>query len=102
MIDFMQEDVISMAEAAKLLPGRPNLSTIWRWYRKGRGGVRLETIKCGSKRLTSVEAIGRFVERCTAVADGDVAAVPAVPRESATARDRRLERVEEELIARGI
>lgn len=42
----MQEaKLISLAEAAKITPGRPNTSTLWRWARKPCG---LKTAKpCG-------------------------------------------------------
>ena len=62
MIDFENESLLSVAEAAKLLPRRPALRTIWRWIERGCNGVRLETVKIGDRRFTSREALHRFVK----------------------------------------
>jgi len=70
MIDTEHEKIITLADATKILPGRPNLSTLWRWRLRGVRGVTLETILSGGKRFTSVEALRRFQERVTAAADG--------------------------------
>jgi hypothetical protein len=62
MIDLRSEELVALAEAGRHVPGRPHLSTIFRWAQKGvRGGVRLETVVVGGRRFTSVEAICRFV-----------------------------------------
>jgi hypothetical protein len=61
MIDHETEHLLSMTEAAKLLPGRPNVATLWRWRTSGCRGHRLETILFGGRRYTSREAIARFV-----------------------------------------
>ncbi len=103
MIDPQNEMLVSMTEAARLLPGRPHASTLWRWRKKGINGVRLDTIKCGGKRLTSREAIARFVEESTAAADRPEPSGTA----SGTVRDhrskaRRRDRVERELAAYGL
>lgn len=48
-----------------------NVTTIYRWYTKGnRDGVKLETKILGSTRMTSVEAVLRFVERATYARNG--------------------------------
>jgi hypothetical protein len=64
MIDIQTEHLISLKDACNLIPGRAGKSisraTIWRWALAGRRGVRLETVLLGD-RLTSVEAIARFV-----------------------------------------
>jgi hypothetical protein len=70
-VDFLTEQVVSLAQAAKLFPparrGRPvTPNAIWRWVSHG---VRLEdgrTVRLGAVRvagrwLTSKEAIVRFV-----------------------------------------
>jgi len=54
------------------LPGQPHLSTLWRWYRRGVRGVRLETVVVGGRRFTSRAAIERFIERTTVARDGAV------------------------------
>lgn len=61
MIDHETEHLLSMTAAAKLLPGRPNVATLWRWRTAGCRGHRLETILFGGRRYTSREAITRFL-----------------------------------------
>lgn len=64
---------ITMTEAAKLAPGRPSTSCVWRWCRRGvkaRDGqrVRLEHVRVGGMIYTTaawLEAFGR------ALADAD-------------------------------
>ena len=64
------ETHLTFAEAASRAPGKPHIATIWRWAMKGVRGVRLESFCCGAKRLTSVEALERFVCRTTEAAGG--------------------------------
>lgn len=94
MIDIVNEHLLTMTEAAKVPPQRPTVSTVWRWFRRGRHGVKLETILCGGRRFTSREAIDRFFAAVTAASDGE-----AVVTVSSTlnARVRRAEREAEEL-----
>jgi len=58
------ESLISLGEAAKLLPKvngkKPAICTLWRWCRKGLRGVSLEYIRVGRKICTSHEAMLRF------------------------------------------
>lgn len=42
-----------------------HIASIYRWVNRGLGGVRLETIKVGSKRFTSVEALDRLFNGAT-------------------------------------
>ena len=71
MIDIESEQLLSLSEATKHVPGRPHISTLWRWATKpNRYGVILETVVSGGKRLTSREAIKRCVEATTAAANG--------------------------------
>ena len=61
---------------------RPHPSTTHRHRLAGCHGVRLETIKCGGKRMTSVEAVHRFNEAVTLAADGESPAPQArTPRQ---------------------
>ena len=80
MIDIATEQVISLTEATKRLPGRPHLSTIWRWFARGVRGQKLETVIVGGRRYTSVEAIDRFVA-ATSAAPGT--STPTPPRDRA-------------------
>lgn len=68
---LLEERMIPLNEAARLLPrpGGRQISkvSLWRWATKGvKSGasrVRLETIKVGGTRYTTVEAIERFAAR---------------------------------------
>ncbi|MFG0329598.1 MAG: DUF1580 domain-containing protein [Phycisphaerales bacterium] len=69
------ESLITLAEAAKLRPGRPHVSSIWRQARVGvraRNGdrVRLEHKRIAGKIWTSREALSRF-DRALAEADAE-------------------------------
>ena len=73
-IDTKTETLITLADATKLLPSvngkRINISTLWRWCRKGLRGVTLEYTRVGAKIITSSEALHRFF---TALAELDAA-----------------------------
>lgn len=98
MIDLTTEEVITMADAAKRLPTRPNIRTLYRWARVGVGGVKLRTIKVGSRVCTSAEALNDFCNRAATPDGAD--AVAAVPR-STSQRRRAAERAGRRLEARG-
>lgn len=73
MIDHTQEHLLSFSQAAKRLPKRgdgrnvhPN--TVARWTREGIRGIRLETIRVGTRCFTSVEACQRFFADLTTAA----------------------------------
>jgi Protein of unknown function (DUF1580) len=74
-IDIQTERLIGLDEAAKLFPGRDGGSvhkfTVGLYARRGKLGVRLETVLAGPRRCTSVEAVARFIEAVTQAADGD-------------------------------
>ena len=99
-IDLSSEHLITLAEAVKVLPGRPHISTIWRWWARGVRGIRLETAVIGGRRFTSTQALQRFAEASTAVANGDVTGTPS--NSTSTARQRRIADAERELDEAGI
>ena len=68
-IDISGEQILTLTQAAKSLPGRPNISTLWRWYTQGVRGCRLETVMIGGRRYTSVQALQRFADRLSRPAD---------------------------------
>ncbi len=98
-IDIHSERVIAISEAPQHFPGRPNISSIYRWFGKGCRGARLETIVVGAKRFTSVEAIQRFIERTTANSPG--ASLPP-SRPTTRQREAAIRRTERELARAGI
>jgi hypothetical protein len=65
MIDHEDKTLISLTEASHLIPGRPSLSTLWRWCRTGVGHprVKLEILKIGGRIFTSKKALQTFIER---------------------------------------
>lgn len=65
-LNLLTEEVITLSEARNFLPEiqgckRPCVSTIWRWTLRGIGGVKLETVKIGSRIVTSKQAVTRFI-----------------------------------------
>ena len=60
------EALISLAQAASLLPGRPNVTTLHRWCTAGTRGLTLESYLVGARRYTSREAVERFLSELNA------------------------------------
>ena len=61
------EDYITLAEASHRAPGRPHISTIWRWCRNGiksRGGERihLKHVRVGGRIFTTEDWLSIFFE----------------------------------------
>lgn len=98
MIDISRESLLTFSEAAASLPGKPNVSTIHRWRLRGCRGIKLESTLIGGVRYTSHEALQRFCNRTTAVADGT--AQPEA--RTSSQRERAVSRAEAELSAAGI
>lgn len=64
-IDIHTEQLCTLSKAARQLPRldgkHPSPNAVWRWCRKGVGGVHLEHIRVGGRLFTSAEALNRFV-----------------------------------------
>jgi hypothetical protein len=106
MIDLTSEQLISFAEAAKLIPGRGGKqidpATIWRWSKLGvraRSGerIKLESFRCGGRSATSREAVQRFIAALNQPAEG-----PAVPVRTPGQRQLSSDRAAKKLTAAGI
>ena len=97
MIDMHSEEMLSITAAAKSLPGRPHVSTLWRWINRGCRGIKLETLLIGGVRYTSREALQRFAERLTAVASGE-----PMPTRTSRQRKRADEEADRILDAHGV
>jgi hypothetical protein len=97
MIDLQSESVVSLTAAAKSLPSRPHIATVYRWFQHGVRGIRLETVLLGGRRFTSHEALQRFTERLTAAAAGE-----PVPARTLKQREAAMQRAEAELAKAGI
>jgi hypothetical protein len=66
----LTEQIISLSEAAKLLPRRrggkkTNVATLYRWTNRGLKGIVLDSIQIGGSRCTSREALERFFGQLT-------------------------------------
>jgi Protein of unknown function (DUF1580) len=75
VIDRENERVISLREVPKHVPSRVpgkrlSQATVWRWAL--RPNHPLETFRTPGGRFTSIEAIDRFIERCSAKADDSI------------------------------
>ena len=100
MIDIAHETTISFSEAADSLPTRrgrkPHIASIHRWATRGFNGVCLEYLKLGGQRITSVEAVQRFLDRLTEqdqLEHGITPEQPTVSRQkSIQAAEKRLAR----------
>jgi hypothetical protein len=91
-IDIVNEQLVSLAEASKLVPGRPHISSIFRWMGNGVRGVKLESCLLGGRRYTSVEALERFAARTTAAAEGH-----SLPTRTSKQREQAIQKAEREL-----
>jgi hypothetical protein len=68
MIDVAVEPLITLSQAADLVPRRRRgrktaVATIYRWASCGVRGTVLETLQVGGSRCTSVRALQRFFDR---------------------------------------
>lgn len=61
MIDLTKEVLITLAQAARLLPKPPSPCTFWRWRTRGINGVRLECLRSGGRWLTTQQSLERFL-----------------------------------------
>ena len=98
-IDTRSETVIPISQAPRHFPGRPNISSIYRWFGRGSRGARLETVVVGGRRYTSIEAIERFIAATTANSPG---ADPQPTRPTSRQREAAIRRAERELSEAGI
>ena len=81
----------------KVTGQRPHPTTVHRSRLRGVGGVKLETVRCGGRRLTSLEAVQRFIAGCTAAAAGE----PIAPRTNRQ-REAAIAAAERELSKAGV
>jgi len=68
MINAIDDELLTMDQAAELIPGRggakTSISTLWRWRKRGFGGVRLEVVKVGGMVYTTKAAVLDFISAC--------------------------------------
>lgn len=79
-IDLRTETILRFSEVTKQTPFKVHVSTLHRWRLRGVRGVKLETAMLGGGRVTSIEALERFVARVSA-ASGETALMPSAGAE---------------------
>lgn len=94
------ENLLPLCEAVQQATAhRPHLSTVMRWCLSGSQGIQLESKMLGGKRLTSIEAVQRFVEaRTRASTPNHASNAPRTSRE----RMSDVERAEKALEKMGV
>lgn len=87
---MLKESLLTLSEAARRLPGRPHLSTVWRWATRGVGPrrTRLDTVRIGGRRYTSAQALSRFVAAISS--DATESAMSSTDDGTAEAADREM------------
>ena len=93
MPELIDEELIPFSAGIRSLPGRPHISSGYRYITRGIRGVVLESIVVGGRRWTSRQALRRFIAAVTAAANqsSDRAASPAV-KPKVTLVDETIER----------
>ena len=73
-------DYLTLKEAAARVPGRPHQATLWRWCKKGIGGVRLRYARAGRRIVTTEKDLDKFMRELAAREQdiGDEAESPRV------------------------
>jgi hypothetical protein len=97
MVSLVCEQTLPLQALAQLIPGncgKPvHYETLRRWSRQGVQGIKLESKKLGGKRVSSLEAVDRFMEQLTAreVAAEEVAFAPRMSAAQQAIMDRCLD-----------
>jgi hypothetical protein len=102
MIDIHGETLVDLCSIPGRFPpnrkgNRISLTTCFRWASRGCRGVVLETVRVGSRLVTSEQALERFVAALSRPSGGEV----AMPR-PAKARSKASERAGRQLQEAGI
>ena len=83
-IDLRKEELITLAEAAKLLPRRRggkkcSVSCLHRWATRGLRGKRLGVVQVGGVRCTSRQELARFFDALSETGSRPDEVVSAIP-----------------------
>jgi hypothetical protein len=73
MIDLTNEEVLTLSKACKLPELRrngkaPHPTTMLRWVLRGCRGIQLESARSGGRRVTSREAVRRWLDKLNGAA----------------------------------
>lgn len=116
---MQEEQQISLSQAAKRVPSRPNTSTLWRWCNKGiptagGGRVYLEHRRWGRRIFTTPDALEKFARELAEAEQARYAAEEDARRDmsreglstprtrSAAEREQAVKQAERELDAAGV
>ena len=109
--EIIAGDVLTMGEAAKLLPahrgeGTATVSSVWRWATTGAKAsdgriIRLETARFGGRNLTSRAALARFAAALSAAPKENEADAPSSQARSPSERQRAAKAAACRLVAAG-
>lgn len=82
------QNLITLTQAAKLLPGRPSVNCVWRWCRKGLLSrnlehIHLKHVRMGGKIYTRREWLAEFGQ---AIANADTAYYDQQSRQARAAK----------------
>ena len=75
----LESGLLSLGDAAQLLPHRPHPLTLQRWARTGSHGVRLRTLVVGGRRFTTRQFLEQFILEVSAQAEVDSTPIDAQP-----------------------
>ena len=92
MIDALNDKLLTLAEAAKRLPSRPCVMSVFRWLKSGR----LAGVKVGARWYTTEAALTDFIAGCNSRPPQGTP--PASPAE----RNRRVAKAKKELQKMGL
>jgi hypothetical protein len=71
MADYFREELLTLAEAAKVIPSHPHTSTLWRRCLRGIRGIRLRTVIVGGRRYTTMTFLNEFIAHLSAARSTD-------------------------------
>ncbi len=60
-INVLQDQLLTLGDACRLLPRPPSPATLWRWRVRGVNGVKLECVRVGGSWATTAEAVAEFL-----------------------------------------
>jgi hypothetical protein len=94
MINLQHSQLLTLAEASNLLPGRPSVATLWRWRKKGVRGRILTSVTIGGRVYVTIASLEKFAE---------VHGQHTLPQmRSPARRERAITRAEQDLAEAGI
>jgi hypothetical protein len=97
-IELLNEQLFPLVQAVEKATGRRvHLCTCLRWGSKGSVGVRLETVVLGGRRLTSPEAVLRYMHAVTEIKDGTAVTTAISPRQNERAAAKSAKKLADRL-----